>query len=283
MLQTTSVMASMLASLSRASLKTLSWQVPWDTMMTAAQDALPMTRFLPGKEQPWPTHWKSHAFAANLRWAATAVVIPTNNTIQKRAHFQHNALAVAKTAIQVARTNEDPKIQRAAYNAIISSFQDPPIQHFIAKRWNELNQPIPSVKPQDVDNMLKSLRKMPPKWCSAVFKTTIGAWTTTHRMHDQNLRKCVLGCPDNDEYIHYMQCPRLHGLASAHINNAPIKPMHNQPAKWDQPWFTQLYVYFIIYHTISSRHKDLWPTPGNCENAMRNAQHLAEAFLREIM
>ena len=43
-----------------------------------------------------------------------------------------------------------------------------------------------------------------------LFRTWANGWTTSHRMHDPYLYKCILGCPDGqDSLTHYVQCNRL--------------------------------------------------------------------------
>ena len=44
-------------------------------------------------------------------------------------------------------------------------------------------------------------------------KTISGAWTTTTRMHEQHTWKCIFGCFDRDDLLHYLVCPVLWGIA----------------------------------------------------------------------
>ena len=46
------------------------------------------------------------------------------------------------------------------------------------------------------------------------FKTDIGGWTTSSRMHERDLRSCLLGCCGaSDDINHYMQCSPLWQIA----------------------------------------------------------------------
>jgi hypothetical protein len=46
------------------------------------------------------------------------------------------------------------------------------------------------------------------------WKTVCGAWTTSHRMHEDNRLPCMFGCCDSDDTIcHYLICPALWQLA----------------------------------------------------------------------
>ncbi len=42
------------------------------------------------------------------------------------------------------------------------------------------------------------------------FKTLIGGWTTSHRMHEQDVLPCVFGCHDETDWLHhYLVCAPL--------------------------------------------------------------------------
>ena len=42
------------------------------------------------------------------------------------------------------------------------------------------------------------------------WKSVCGAWTTSHRMHEDVLAPCVFGCLDcKDTFCHYLECPIL--------------------------------------------------------------------------
>ena len=53
-----------------------------------------------------------------------------------------------------------------------------------------------------------------PYVAMCLFKTYIGAWTTSSRMHEAVVRKCLLGCTDcQDNMNHCMQCSPLWQIA----------------------------------------------------------------------
>ena len=133
MVQPKSAIASALAANARAASNTLKWQEQWDTMSTAAQDALPMSRCLVSAGSPWPDVWKTPAIAANLRNVALAKVLPG----KKRINLFSDALAIGQKAIHNAIKAEDPKIQRATYKAIHTRLQDVHISLLLASRWND--------------------------------------------------------------------------------------------------------------------------------------------------
>ena len=44
-------------------------------------------------------------------------------------------------------------------------------------------------------------------------KSISGAWTTTTRMHELHVWKCIFGCPEPDDLLHYLVCPVLWCIA----------------------------------------------------------------------
>ena len=60
------------------------------------------------------------------------------------------------------------------------------------------------------------LRQCKPFVGMCIFKTYIGGWTTSSRMHERDLRLCLLGCSDCiDNINHYIQCSPLWQIACA--------------------------------------------------------------------
>ena len=44
-------------------------------------------------------------------------------------------------------------------------------------------------------------------------KSIAGAWTTTTRMHEQEVWNCIFGCSEPDSLLHYLVCPALWCIA----------------------------------------------------------------------
>jgi len=49
-------------------------------------------------------------------------------------------------------------------------------------------------------------------------KTIAGAWCTSHRLHEERLLPCILGCDERDEIKHYLVCPVLWQLCREFVN-----------------------------------------------------------------
>jgi hypothetical protein len=66
------------------------------------------------------------------------------------------------------------------------------------------------------NNLIPVLRYCKPYVGMCIFKTYIGGWTTSSRMHERDLRSCLLGCCESGDNInHYLQCSPLWQIACA--------------------------------------------------------------------
>jgi len=64
------------------------------------------------------------------------------------------------------------------------------------------------------NDLIPILRYCKPYVGMCIFKTYIGGWTTSSRMHERDLRSCLLGCCGAcDNINHYMQCSPLWQIA----------------------------------------------------------------------
>jgi hypothetical protein len=55
-----------------------------------------------------------------------------------------------------------------------------------------------------------------------LFKTWIGGWTTSHRMHEQHRLSCIFGCKDSrDTQQHYLVCPQLWHICGERLKVSP--------------------------------------------------------------
>ena len=89
------------------------------------------------------------------------------------------------------------------------------------------------------------------------WKTICGAWTTSHRMHEEVLQPCVYGCVDcKDTFCHYLECPILWQLARE------VSPMEESsrpayrlalvgPSKQS---LNRLAIVFNLYHNSKNDH-----------------------------
>ena len=101
---------------------------------------------------------------------------------------------------------------------------------FLAKRWNEVFDPSAKITVSELDSLIHKLHGMTPRMAGGIFKTLIGAWTTSFRMHKQINSSCCFGCNENDEVCHYLQCPRLFDTIK-NVTSNPAKKQWNADQK----------------------------------------------------
>ena len=89
------------------------------------------------------------------------------------------------------------------------------------------------------------------------WKTVCGAWTTSHRMHEDNQKSCVYGCIDcKDTLCHYLECPVLWQLAR---EVTPLEATSSPAGRLSlvvpsKQSLNRLAVAFNLYHNTKNDH-----------------------------
>ncbi len=103
-------------------------------------------------------------------------------------------------------------------------------------------------------------REVRPHAACCVFKCLVGGWTTSHRMHEQMLLPCILGCTDcRDEINHYFLCSPLWQIASEALQvEAPLDLATRLCLVSPTPCTVRLLALtFVLYHYAKTRAKEL--------------------------
>ena len=79
-------------------------------------------------------------------------------------------------------------------------------------------------KPDWYGQLCKLLIKVKQHTAFCVFRTYVGGWTTSYRMHEPVRRDCLFGCREGkDELMHYLVCSPLWQIAAGALGiEAPI-------------------------------------------------------------
>ena len=88
-------------------------------------------------------------------------------------------------------------------------------------------------------------------------KTVCGAWTTSHRMHEEHQLPCFYGCVEcNDTLTHYLQCPILWQLAREAIPLEESSSIAHRLALTEPTTRTlnRLAIAFSLYHNTKNDH-----------------------------
>ncbi len=92
------------------------------------------------------------------------------------------------------------------------------------------------------------------------FKTLVGGWTTSHRMHEQEVLPCIFGCRSETDVLgHYLMCTPLWLICSRALSvEAPLHLGERICVMNPSVETLQLLALcFQVYHYTKSRAKEL--------------------------
>ena len=77
-----------------------------------------------------------------------------------------------------------------------------------------------------VDLAIKTLKKSGGHIVLKVLKTWLNGWVTSHRMHEDPILPCLLGCRDQKDTLkHYIMCPHVYAFERfllAEVSSDPL-------------------------------------------------------------
>ena len=131
--------------------------------------------------------------------------------------------------------------------------------------------------------LLEVLRNVRPHTASCVFKSLIGGWTTSARMHEQIRLTCIFGCREQpDEINHYFVCSPLWQIASQSLQvEAPLDLAQRLCIDKPTPDTARLLaLVFALYHFSKTRAKELGGAPAVGPNAVQRIAFEAARALK---
>jgi len=131
------------------------------------------------------------------------------------------------------------------------------------------------------ENLLPILKSVKSHTAMCIFKTYIGGWTTSLRMHEPVKRRCIFGCSGQwDDLYHYLECAPLWDIACKQIN---FETPHTFAARLclvnpSKQGVQALALTFSIYHFVKNQ-----PDPFQCPaHSQRLAVEGAKALIRHL-
>ena len=136
-----------------------------------------------------------------------------------------------------------------------------------------------------------TMKKSGIRVAMALIKTWANAWTTSDRMHEDNLLPCIFGCEGDDALAHYLCCDPLW--------TAVISCSYKRTELLMQPPLVRLCletpsvegarlitIAFSCYHALKLGHRDL--VEAGCDSGNFCEMHvklmsLADAFAKDII
>jgi len=185
-------------------------------MSAAANEHLPVCQSLSGFH--YPEFWDSPSFAHNLCWAFEGFV--------KQKKFMKAGISLVQ---RLTDGNDGVRplpggeflvkfcaLQKSAYSVIFDEvFPDEPhtqLDTLCSTRCANLFAPydIYAEDGADIDAAFSLLNNVAGHIGLKVVKSWLNGWATSHRMHEDPMLNCILGCNDApDSLNHYVFCPHL--------------------------------------------------------------------------
>ena len=133
------------------------------------------------------------------------------------------------------------ELQRALY---------PDSMPLLIKRRLRILEPRIQYDSIDFPGLQEFMKTLSPAWATSIIKTWANAWTTSTRMHELNVKECLLGCPgEPDDLKHYIRCSRFHNLLRDDRGRLGIIESFLLMSPNAECAF-QLVVAFIAYHNL---------------------------------
>ena len=122
----------------------------------------------------------------------------------------------------------------------------------------------------------------------ALFKTFVGAWTTSCRMHEPNALRCLFGCADQpDTLSHYLHCTPLWMIGSENLTAAPPFRIEERLCI-NRCCSENVILHAVVYHTyhyvkaqllFDANGGHVQPTPAFAQKAASEASRTFYAHL----
>ncbi|CAK0875027.1 unnamed protein product, partial [Prorocentrum cordatum] len=196
-----SVSLACVAALIRAALITLDWKTPLAELRRTADQAAPDRSLADfGRPKPWAPHWRTPAIARTLERVASKQLLPVSKDLQR---------AMAAAVNEVTKDPDSRKgVQKRAYAGL-------------HRHWPEQTSDINGI---DFDALIATIRTSRTRISTSSLKIWMGGWTTSARMHESVVHRCLFGCTAKDEWAHYADYLPLWSTVYSTLGAAPPAP-----------------------------------------------------------
>ena len=163
------------------------------------------------------------------------------------------------------------------------------LESVVVERMSEVFRPydITSTDGINARSALNLLSSLPGSFALRVLKTWLNGWATSHRMHEDPVLKCLLGCRDGrDSLSHYCMCPHMYALVNFLLEDTSEIPLQRIGLRYpSKKSLIDVACMFSAYHAVKSMvragkipvHEDELPT-----SALKLAWSVfAETFVAE--
>ena len=238
-----------------------SWPMWISQMKLAAQEHLSVTRGI--KDLDYPECWDSPSFAHNLKWAFDG--FPGQPRLEL-AGSQVRQCFIDKNGGRPLFPGDDffssaGGIQKLVYRAIMDNVfpdvQCDQLSMLCAARCAALFKPY-DIFAGDGPNFPEAfeiLEGVGGHISLKVVKTWLNGWATSHRMHEDVVHDCLLGCQGAaDSLNHYVVCPHMFAMLRYLFISVSDDPLIRLGIKSPEVFSLQvLSCLFSAYHALKSK------------------------------
>ena len=221
------------AALFRTSAKTAANWPQWIRQMEiAAKEHLTMGTF--GRNKPYPIFWDSPSYAHNLAWAFGGFQDDpkfgeAGNAINQKFRDENGGAAPNPGGDFFSKKKS---VQSSAHKTmmehVLCENDASSLKLLIRDRLTKIFDPyqLDFEGNIDLDECIKIMGTLNPSAMARVLKTWTNGWITSHRMHEDHERSCLLGCHGKmDDLSHYMQCPYIYAIMNFLIPEVSSDPL----------------------------------------------------------
>ena len=203
-------------------------------MQAVTKEHLPAIREIKGLD--YPEFWDSPSFAHNL-WGA----------FEGFSHQEKYKEGGSKLIAAYIEKNNGNKlnpgdevfskssgVQKFAYSTLLSSvLPDPEDQlcQLCEERCSKIFAPYDIFDDSNgasacLSEALAALKNIGGNCATKVIKTWLNGWATSHRMHEDIVLPCVLGCSvGSDSLNHYVNCPHMYAFQNYLFEGCSSDPL----------------------------------------------------------
>ena len=205
------------AALFRTATRTIPHWPKWiEQLKIAAHENLPFSR-THGEKVFYPSCWDSPSFAHNLQWAYEG--FSGSGRFESAGHELRNffggergcmPLPGSDTFIQNGSLQK--KVHKIMMNKAVAEDEVAQLSSLARTRIGNLFAPFQIDFDCDVNLELAFglLKHLQPVTTTKVIKTWLNGWATSHRMKEEVVHPCLLGCAGcKDSLKHYIMSPHL--------------------------------------------------------------------------
>jgi len=250
------------AALFRTAARTVCTWEAWATqLLTAAHEHLPVGKVLNGWH--YPDFWDSPPFAHNLKYAYEGFckhkkMKQAGSSLSEKLREKNLGVTPQPGG---AFYSEFKLLQKEVYSVIFGTlFPDTDSTSFntiCSERAEKLFSPfdINADGMLQVDLATHTLKKAGGHIALKVLKTWLNGWATSHRMHEDPILPCLLGCRgQKDTLKHYIMCPHVYAIQRFLLTEVSSDPLVRFGIKYPSIHSMKISsCLFSAYHAVKAK------------------------------